>query len=489
QFLTVMSHEMRTPLNGVLGVLDLLKSTKLTPHQQRYAQIATSSSEVLLEHVNEALDITRIETGKLHLALQDFDLAEVMRGLMDMFEPLAQEKDLSCTLTIEEAMRRRFYGDAGRLRQILTNLIGNAIKFTETGGVHIAVHGINGPETSSLRFEVSDTGIGVPADQQEQVFEDFFAIASSEGRQDRGDGLGLSISRRIARAMDGDVTMRTAQDAGSTFVLTLPLLRSEGHAVARAGDADAPAQACNILIVEDNIINRGVLGDMLLAMGHHVSEAVNGADCLEKAQDQRFDIIFMDIGMPVMNGIDATQRLRAADGPNAKTHVIGLTAHGREDYRDTALTAGMNRFHTKPIRLDALHSIIAELTSGPLTKDEPAKVGDALQEMLDVLGPEKVRNVADAFLAELATLVSDLRAGADTAKPEVLAEAAHKAKGASSLLGQVDLEDELGALEIAARAGALSDASGWADRLAHGASTSAAVFDTVIPTTASSKVD
>ncbi|MEL6806984.1 MAG: ATP-binding protein [Pseudomonadota bacterium] len=468
QFLTVMSHEMRTPLNGILGVLDLLKTTPLSEEQGRYAQIATSSSEVLLEHVNEALDITRIENGNLQLSFQDFDLADLMHGLMDVFEPLAQEKNLTCTLEIDAAMRQRFHGDSGRIRQILTNLLGNAIKFTDEGGVRLHVSGIHGPQSSSLRFEVSDTGVGIPEEKQDQVFDDFVVLANSTGRQDRGDGLGLAISRRIARAMDGDVTLTKSEATGSTFTLALSALSAvdEDNTDKKPSvDAPAPVLARKVLIVEDNSINRSVLSDMLCAMGHHVVEAVNGADCLQKASESLFDVIFMDIAMPVMDGIEATRRLRADQGPNAQTQIIGLTAHGREEFRELAVAAGMNRFHTKPIRFDALQSIFVDLTSGTPSRLDAAKFPKALTEMVDMLGPAKVRTVADQFFAELEVLASDLRGNAQNLDATALAEAAHKVKGAALLLGLNDLQGKLSDLEHGARSESLGDPGAWADTL------------------------
>ncbi len=468
QFLTVMSHEMRTPLNGILGVLDLLRTTPLDEQQARYASIATSSSEILLEHVNEALDITRIETGELQLTAQDFRLTDLMRGLVDMFEPLAREKNLGLTLDIDAAMRGPYRGDAGRIRQILTNLIGNAIKFTEEGVIALRVSGIHGPDTSSLRFEIEDTGIGIPEDQQEQVFEDFFAAAESEGRQTRGDGLGLSISRRIARAMDGDVSLKSTEGRGSTFTLTLPVERPDSaprEMVAHVNTVENDTQSCNVLIVEDNSINRSVLGDMLRAMGHTVAEAINGEDCLAQVEETAFDVIFMDISMPVMDGITATGHLRTRDGPNTKTLVVGLTAHGREEYRADALAAGMDRFHTKPIRLDALHTIISEVTSERLTHLDSAQFPEALSEMIEVIGETKAREIAQKYMSELTTLLADMRAGHDAADQTPLAEAAHKAKGAASLLGLTALQETLQVVEQDARAGRFKDHENWAQRI------------------------
>ena len=468
QFLAVMSHEMRTPLNGILGVLDLLKTTSLNDQQSRYANIATSSSEVLLEHVNEALDITRIETGKLQLTLQNFRLTDLMQGLIDMFEPLAREKGLAITLDIAPAVRGPYYADAGRIRQILTNLIGNAIKFTDHGSIAVSVTGIHGSETSSLRFAVTDTGIGIAPEQHEQVFEDFFAHASADGRQARGDGLGLSISRRIARAMDGDVSVNSVEGKGSNFVLSLPIMRREAAPANQPEAVDKDHiehKKCRVLIVEDNSINRSVLSDMLHSMGHNVEEAVNGADAIERTKTTAFDVIFMDISMPVMNGIEATRHLRSDGGPNTATFIVGLTAHGREEYRAQAVEAGMDRFHTKPIRLDALHSLLSEVSSGQMSKPDSAHYPEALTEMIGMLGVDRVRATADTFFEELASLCALLRAQGPDMDQTTLAEAAHKAKGAASLLGLAELEATLLDMESQSSATNLIEPANWAQRL------------------------
>ncbi len=460
QFLTVMSHEMRTPLNGILGVLDLLKTTKLTSKQERYAQIATASSEMLLEHTNEALDITRIETGTLQLTPQNFDLPELVTSLVDVLEPLAREKQLGLSLQIEDAMRTGFYADSNRVRQILTNLIGNAIKFTEEGRIGLNVSGIHGPVASSVTFAITDTGAGIAAEHQEQVFEDFVALAHGEGRQTRGDGLGLSISRKIARQMGGDINLVSEVGAGSTFTLTVPMQRREAvprQTVTRSATQTEAGKPLSLLVVEDNNINRKVLGDMLEGMGHTVVEAVDGSDCLDKAGNVAFDLIFMDISMPVMDGIEATRRLRADEGPNAQTHIVGLTAHGREEYRDEAEQAGMNRFHTKPIRLDALHGIIAEISTTSHAPLGAATPSDALRELCDALGQDKVNEIGERFFGELDAYFEQARQGLFESDPVALAEASHKMKGAAALLGQHDLEGPLADLERSAREGNVSD--------------------------------
>lgn len=460
QFLTVMSHEMRTPLNGIMGVLDLLKTTELTSQQDRYTKIATASSEILLEHINEALDITRIETGTLQMSSQNFDLPELVASVVDVLEPLANEKQLALTLDVDDAMCMDFYGDSSRVRQILTNLIGNAIKFTDDGRIRLAVSGIHGPDVSVLNFAVSDTGAGIASEHQEQIFEDFVALAHGEGRQTRGDGLGLSISRKIARQLGGDIILSSEMGQGSNFTLTIPLERRSGPlseqtqaTINRAGQG----RPCKILIVEDNTINRKVLRDMLQSMGHHVQEAVNGADGIEQAAKNKFDVIFMDISMPVMGGIEATHRLRAEHGPNMHTHIVGLTAHGQEEYREKAEKAGMDRFKTKPIRLDALKGTIAEVLSIAHAPLDTASPPEALQELCEALGSAKVLGIGDTFFAEMDALVESIQNVSVSSDFSALADAVHKLKGAAALLGQDQLMPPLTALEDDALCGERAD--------------------------------
>ncbi|MEP3295226.1 MAG: ATP-binding protein [Pseudoruegeria sp.] len=457
QFLAVMSHEMRTPLNGILGVLDLMKTTKMDRQQMRYTDIATASSEILLEHINDALDITRIEAGALQLSEQIFDLPELAHSIVDVLEPLASEKQLTLTLRIDEAMRRGFYGDSNRLRQILTNLIGNAVKFTTHGSIIVHISGIHGPDTSSLRFSVTDTGAGIQADQVEQIFEDFVALAQSEGRQSRGDGLGLSISRKIARQMKGDISVLSELGKGSTFTLTVPMQRKDCGSSLEDDIAENTSviakDRLEVLVTEDNNINRKVMRDMLQGLGHSVSEAVNGVECLKQAQTKRFDLIFMDISMPTMGGIEATNRLRTSGGPNAKTRIAGLTAHGIDEFQAQAEYAGMNEFHTKPIRLEKLREILSGINAHP----SPAPHSDTLQELCRALGADKVQSIGDEFFSELDKLVKEVDSGHMQDRSEDLAEAAHKIKGAAAILDQEDLETHFTELEQHARNNDLSD--------------------------------
>lgn len=457
QFLAVMSHEMRTPLNGILGVLDLLRQTKLNKQQDRYARVASASGEILLEHVNEALDITRIEMGSMQLSRYRFELRGIVANVTDVLVPLAQEKNLDLSLLFDAGMDRAFDGDGGRIGQMLTNLIGNAIKFTDTGRIGVNVSGIHGADQTILTIEVSDSGRGIPADKLEDIFEDFVALAHSEGRQVRGDGLGLSISRKVARLMGGELTVQSKTEQGSTFTLRIPLDRAADGATTRAADASSAKVALssgkvrNILIVEDNAINRSVLRDMLEGLGQSVSEAADGLKGLTAAQERPYDLIIMDISMPLMDGIEATRRIRSEDGPNRTTRILGLTAHGREEYRDRAQQAGMDGFFTKPIRLAALSEVIAghnaaSAAAGPDDAMDSAVVDD----LVNVLGPERARATAATFFADADHAITRLATGDVDANTEL-----HKLRGGAALLGLTGLVARIDATE--SRASDLDD--------------------------------
>lgn len=459
QFMAVMSHEMRTPLNGILGVLDLLRTTKLAPRQDRYVQIATASGEILLGHVNEALDVARIESGAMSLNPQAFDLQRMVRDTVESLTPLAQEKNLTVRLRFSPSMARGFVGDSNRIRQIITNLFGNAVKFTETGSIEVSVDGIHGADQTVMTVAVTDTGTGIRPEDMDDIFEDFVALANPAGRQSRGDGLGLPVSRKIARMMGGDLKATSQIDKGSTFILTLPLRRAgrsdlPDDAAAPIRTSDGPVQARNVLVVEDNSVNRTVLSDMLLALGHRVTTAENGLEGLEKAGEQAFDIILMDISMPDMDGIEATRRIRQGQGPNRSTPILGLSAHGREEYRERAQAAGMDGYRTKPIRLPVLRRLVGDLDTsvGEAVDDRRGDIDpQVFRELREVLGPERAGGTARRFFEELDDGLAALSGPEAVRDAGAISDRIHKLRGGAVLLGLQGLSDALGDISDAAR--------------------------------------
>ena len=478
QFLAVMSHEMRTPLAGIVGIMDLLKTTKLSQKQDRYVQIATSSSTVLLDHINEALNITRIDVGKLELSSQEFNLPELAETLVEVLEPLSNQKNLDLRLQLANNIESNFIGDSHRIRQILTNLLGNAIKFTDQGNVNFSITGSDGPETSFVDFIISDTGLGIAPENHQKIFEEFVAITQGDQNQVRGDGLGLHISRKIARFMGGDVMVKSDIGKGAEFTLSLPLERVrkiDGKVAEPASFPHKENQNLSILVVEDNNVNREVLGDMLKGLGHSVSKATNGVEALDCANIQSFDIIFMDINMPVMDGIETTHRIRADSKLNSKACIVGLTAHGSDEFGEEAQQAGMDNFFTKPIRLEALQKIISDIVSN----DQFAVIDEfspVLTELFETLGHEKVLRIGEKFFEELDVFIQQSIDGVFAEDHVALVEATHKMKGAAVLLGQNVLETPLDQLECHTLEGDVTDLTNSIQSLRNIAQQSKAAF-------------
>ncbi|MDB4078434.1 ATP-binding protein [Amylibacter sp.] len=478
QFLAVMSHEMRTPLAGIIGVMDLLKTTKLTKKQDHYVQIATSSGEVMLEHINEALDITRIEGGALNLSPQEFNLADLVRSLVEVLKPLASEKLLNLDFQIESNIKTNFMGDSLRIRQILTNLLGNSIKFTDEGSIKFVIGHSNVLDVSTVKFKITDTGVGIAPENHEKIFEDFVAISSGDQRQTRGDGLGLYISRKIARQMGGDIIVESNINEGATFILSLPLVQVAKTDVVETRGLDIPVEnskKINVLVVEDSITNREVLCDMLEGMGHKVSGAINGLEALRQVKNQIFDIIFMDINMPIMGGIEAAQKIRSGGGLNSKTYIAGLTAHGSDEFGVEAEQAGMDCYFTKPIRLVTLQKIISDVTSD-CSFEAIGELSPILEELFETLGREKALGVGWVFFEELEQFIKQCNQGLFEKDHNALAETSHKLKGASAILGQDLLEKTLAQLEIDAREGVIKDFSDRIQSLEIIAKQSEAIF-------------
>ncbi|MDB4208895.1 ATP-binding protein [Amylibacter sp.] len=459
QFLAVMSHEMRTPLAGIIGVMDLLKTTKLTKKQDHYVQIATSSGEIMLEHINEALDITRIEGGALNLSPQEFNLPDLVRSLVEILKPLANVKKLNLDLQIDNKIKTNFMGDSLRIRQILTNLLGNSIKFTDKGSIKFVISYSHGSDTSKLKFKITDTGKGIAPEDHKKIFDDFVVISSGGKQQTRGDGLGLSISRKIARQMGGDIIVESNINEGATFILSLPLKQVAKTDVVELKGLDIPVEnfkKINVLVVEDSITNREVLCDMLEGMGHNVRSATNGLETLNQAKKQLFDIIFMDINMPIMGGIEATQKIRSGGGLNSKTYIAGLTAHGSDEFGVEAKESGMDCYITKPIRLAALRKIISDVISDS-SFETIGELSPVLMELFETLGREKALGVGWVFFEELEQFIKQYDQDFFGKDNNALAEAAHKLKGASAMFGQELLEKQLAQLEFDARKYATKD--------------------------------
>ena len=321
--------------------------------------------------------------------------------------------------------------------------------------------------------------MGIAPENHEKIFDDFVVISSGGKQQTRGDGLGLSISRKIARQMGGDIIVESNINEGATFILSLPLVQVAKTDVIEPKGLDIPVEnfkKINVLVVEDSITNREVLCDMLEEMGHKVIGAMNGLESLEQVKKQIFDIIFMDINMPIMGGIEAVQKIRSGGGLNSKTYIAGLTAHGSDEFGVEAEQAGMDCYFTKPIRLVTLRQIISDVvTSG--SDETIGEYSAVLKELFETLGREKTLGVSWVFFEELEQFINQCNQGIFSHDNHALAEAAHKIKGAAAMLGLDLLETTFAQLESDTREDNIRDLNNRIQSLEHVATQSEAMFN------------
>ena len=364
EFLAAMSHEIRTPMTAVLGMIDLLRAEPLTPKQKEYVESVHSSGRHLLVIINDILDFSRIESGKIELEQDDFSLRAVVEGVRAMLEPLAREQGLELRCDLPAALPAIVRGDSTRLKQVLLNLGSNAIKFTPQGSVIIALSTESTEHGHRFRFEVSDTGIGISEADSAQLFGAFTQADRSTSRKYGGSGLGLAISKRLVEAMGGTIGVRRNIGRGSTFWFEVELPESE----AASGPAnEAPvalASARRILVAEDIALNRDMIRAMLQRDGHKLTFATHGGEAVDLVRQSEFDLVIMDVQMPVMDGIEATRHIRRLQAPKGAIPIIALTANVMAAEQQECLGAGMDAVLMKPIDWDRLRSTIADCSAG-----------------------------------------------------------------------------------------------------------------------------
>ncbi|KAA0572132.1 ATP-binding protein [Azospirillum sp. Sh1] len=498
RFLAMMSHELRTPMTAVIGMGDLLMGSGLNDQQKAFVKTLRSSADTLMTILNDVLDFSKIEAGQLTLEEIDFSLPRLVEDVVQLFLVRAAAKGLSLSASIAEDTPRHIRGDPTRLRQVLYNLVSNAIKFTDRGAIEIAVWSPDPPagqladsaaasglpdDPVTLRFEVQDNGIGMTAEQRARLFDAFVQADVSTSRKYGGTGLGLAICKRLVEAMGGEITVTSAPGRGSTFRFSIRSRLAEAQPVTDFGSrpalsaADLPEPTrvpLRLLLAEDNDINRMLIVAMMTRIGHQIDAVADGRAALAAVTAADYDALILDMEMPVLDGRSTARAIRRMDGPVARIPIVGLSADALPEHRDGHMAAGLDAYLTKPIDWDQLNAVLIDLATRPqdgrvvpMPSRPPAEGGQfsslplvdrvKLAELRLALGGEALDGMLlllpETALRELTAIRSALQAG----RPKELRQAAHTLAG---------LAANFGAPRMAAIARAINDSPADTEKVA-----------------------
>ncbi|MFN3634834.1 MAG: ATP-binding protein [Rhizobium rhizophilum] len=474
QFMATMGHEIRTPLNAILGMSELLELSELPDDAIQSVKTIRSSGEALLEIINEILDFSKIEHGKLELEERAFDVCALAESSVSIIRGRADDHGNTVILDLPDSLQALYVKtDPTRLRQVLLNLLSNAVKFTQQGTVTMRLRDFYREGKLMIRFEVEDTGIGIDEAGLDKLFKPFSQVDASISRRYGGTGLGLTICKQIVEKLGGELGMSSTVGVGSIFwfeLAVVPVTREEANGLAAQVVAEETLPRCRILLVEDNKVNQIVATRFLARLGQDVEIANDGAEAVSISREKAFDLILMDMQMPVMDGIEATKRIIAEGGPSAEVPIIAMTANASDDDRRRCLDAGMKGFESKPVTLERLRKMIAHATStardtapAPATTTAPQKLelpdldltalplqsmpGLGIEgldearhaELVDALGEDVFQELVESFFDDATGLLDELNQALRKNDSEKIDRVLHTIKGAASNVGLNDL--------------------------------------------------